>query len=113
MKTKIDKKMNQIVKQINKKMFNDVFKNCFYFQQVSKKRIDNKQYYLYKICDNIQTEREAYLEWITPNSCLIFSAFYELANDFIVKSDFWARYFNNSKDYDKNQDTYLSKRGEN
>ena len=64
-KTKTDKKVNRVIKRINKELREDVFKDRFYFRQVEKARGEcNLQYYLYEMCDKLEPERNYIIPWI-------------------------------------------------
>lgn len=108
-KTREDKKMNRIVKKINKQLREDVFGDRFYIKQVAKQRgYDGLQYYLYEMVDNLEPYRNSYIKggWVWGGSQFAAATFYENINDFIVRSDFWAKYRDDFSWYDPNLDTY-------
>ena len=111
-KTKVDKKINRIVKNINKELEQDVFKNRFWIRQVKKsKGEDNMQYYLYELRDRLEPERNSLLRkgWLWGSSTFLRADFFEEVNDFIIKSDFWAKYFNDASRYSESLDVYKRK----
>ena len=64
-KTKTDKKINRIVRRINKELKEDVFKDRFYLRQVEKTRgVCSSQYYLYEMCDKLEPERNCIIPWL-------------------------------------------------
>ena len=64
-KTKTDKRVNRIVKRINKELREDVFKDRFYLRQVEKARGEcNLQYYLYEMRDQLEPERNYIIPWL-------------------------------------------------
>lgn len=93
MKTKVDKKINRLVKKINKDLAADVFGNRFWLRQYRKtKTNDGFQYYLYELCDREQPERNQLIpEWIWGEGIFTASNLYLPLNDFIVSSDFWSK----------------------
>lgn len=106
-KTKIDRKINRVVRKINKDLREDLFGNRFWIQQVKKSRDeDGLQYYLYMMRDRLEPNRDAYIGWIWGGSMFLASDFYKPINDFIVKSDFWSKYFNDETRYNRKLDTY-------
>ena len=110
MKNKVDRKINRIVKRINKDLSEDVFKDRFWIRQV-KKQIgeDGLRYYLYEMIDREEPERNSYIKWIWGSSPFISSEIYEGINDFIVKSDFWAKYWKDESRYNIKLDNYRAK----
>lgn len=108
-KTKQDKKINRIARELNKELEKDLFKDRFWVHQVKKsKGVDDLQYYLYELCDRLEPERNSIFNcgWLWGGSIFLKSDFFEQMNDFIVKSDFWAKYWNDESRYNRELDTY-------
>lgn len=108
-KTKQDKKMNKITRGLNKQLREDVFKDRFYVRQVAKQRgCDGLQYYLYEMVDTLEPYRNSIVDvgWIWGGSHFAAASLYESINNFIVRSDFWAKYRDDISWYDPNLDTY-------
>lgn len=106
-KTKTDKKVNRKVKAFNKALKKDVFKDRFWVRQYQKTKCDGLNYYLYELVDNLEPERNTVLRgWILGESCLFMSEIWEGMNDFIIKSDFWSKYYNDDTRYNIEMDTY-------
>ena len=64
-KTKTDRRVNKIVRQINKELKEDVFKNRFSLHQLKKVRGEcSSQYYLYEMCDKLEPDRNYIIPWI-------------------------------------------------
>jgi hypothetical protein len=109
-KTKVDKKMNRIVKSINKDLEQDVFKNRFWIRQVKKDRDEvGSQYYLYEMKDRLEPERDSYMSWLWGGSTFVKADFFEAINDFIIKSDFWSIYWKDESRYNRKLDWYRNK----
>lgn len=109
MKNKVDRRINKIVKNVNRKLKTDVFKDRFWIRQVKKaKGEDGLQYYLYEMRDRLEPNRNSIIEkgWLWGESFFLYADFYEAINDFIVRSDFWAKYQNNENSYNKEMDYY-------
>ena len=71
-KTKTDKRVNKIVRQINKKLKEDVFGDRFSLHQLKKARGEcSSQYYLYEMRDQLEPNRNYIIPWIWRR--LIFS----------------------------------------
>ena len=108
-KTKVDKKVNRLVKKINKQLKEDVFKDRFWIRQVQKtKTEDGTQYYLYEMRDRLEPNRNSLVShgWMRGDDLFLASHFYEAINDFIVRSSFWSIYFNDSERYNLDEDYY-------
>ena len=108
-KTNVDKRMNRIVKKINKDLREDLFGDRFWIRQVKKVRSQedkSMQYYLYEMIDRKQPERNSYIDWIWGESHFVVSDLFTAINDFIVRSDFWKDYFKDDTRYDIKLDTY-------
>lgn len=109
MKTKIDKRINNIAKKVNQQLKEDVFGNRFWVKQVRKfKSQDGLQYYLYELRDRLEPERNHIFTcgWLWGGSFFLTADFFEQVNDFIVKSDFWAKYWNDESRYNESLDFY-------
>jgi hypothetical protein len=107
-KNKTDKRINKIVKQINRELKQDVFGDRFWLKQIRKTRVDGLNYYLYELKDRQEPNRDSYTKsWIWGESQFVISSFNESINDFIVRSDFWAKYWNDETKYKKELDIYL------
>ena len=93
MKSKDDKKVNRIVKNLNKALAADVFKDRFTVHQLKKVKEDNYDIarYLYELRDKVEPSRNRLVGWVN-----IYNAsrkiFLEM-NDFIITSDFWKTYW--------------------
>lgn len=94
MKTKTDKKVNRWIRQFNRELRQDVFKNRFEVRQYQKVRHDGESYYLYQLIDNLQPERNYIIyEWIRGGSILSMRRIWEEMNNFIIYSNFWELYW--------------------
>ena len=106
-KTKTDKRVNRVVKCINKELREDVFKDRFSLHQLKKARgIDNMQYYLYEMRDRLEPERNYIIPWVWGDSCFLKTDLLEELNNFIAYSNFWAIYHNNPIQYNENRDYF-------
>lgn len=105
-KSKTDKKVNRLVRNINKQLKADVFRDRFWVRQMQKAKVDGMEYYLYEMKDRLEPNRDSIIAegWIWGGSHFFVSSIYEAMNDFIVKSDFWSKY--NGSYYDKENDDY-------
>ena len=103
-KSKTDKKVNRLVRNINKQLKADVFGDRFWVRQMQKAKVDGMEYYLYEMKDRLEPNRDSIIAegWIWGGSHFFVSSIYEAMNDFIVKSDFWSKY--NGSYYDKEND---------
>lgn len=91
MKSKSDKKVNRLVKSLNRQIHTDVFGDRFSVLQVSKTGYyDCHDYhiYLYRFIDKKQPERN-FEKLFSEGEILIQKALYIDMNEFIVSSDFW------------------------
>ena len=94
MKTKRDKKVNQVVRKLNKQLRKDVFGDRFYVRQVRKTGcIDcpSYHYYLYEFVDTKCPERNR-MEWVSESCVLISMKVHSIMNEFIISSDFWSTF---------------------
>lgn len=100
MKTKWEKKLNNKVKNLNRKLEKDVFGNRFWLKQVRKsKGTDGIFYFMYELRDRVQPERNKLINgWFTEYSIFNFSELVGAMNDFIITSDFWENYKKNKAD---------------
>lgn len=107
-KTKVDKKINKIVRIINRNLKEDVFGDRFWIRQIKKQKSDGMQYYLYEMIDRKHPERNSLVShgWLWGESFFLSADFYEAINDFIVRSDFWADYYDDPKRYCAEMDDY-------
>lgn len=108
-KTKEDKRINKMVRNINKALAQDVFGDRFWIRQVRKtKGEDGLQYYLYEMRDRQEPKRNSLISagWIWGGSFFLYADFYEAINDFIVRSSFWSQYYNDPDRYSFDMDYY-------
>lgn len=93
MKSKTDKKVNKKVRNFNRELKADLFKDRFEVRQYQKARVDGLNYYLYQLIDNLEPERNRVIrEWLWGDSKFFMNKIWEEMNDFIIKSDFWELY---------------------
>ena len=89
-KTRTDKKVNRKVREFNKSLKEDVFKDRFWVRQYQKAQLDGVSYYLYELIDELEPERNRIIrEWIRGESDFFMHRIFEEMSDFIIKSDFW------------------------
>ena len=91
-KTLIDKKVNRVIKKLNKQIKQDVFGNRFEARQLQKSRLNGVTYYMYQLIDNEQPERNTVIPWETGFAITTFHKIEMEMNNFIVNSDFWSKY---------------------
>lgn len=91
MKTNKDKKINRIVRQLNKQLQKDVFGTRFWARQYRKSNKDGITFYMYELCDRLQPERNKICGWYSEFEMLTFRPLHIEINDFIVTSDFWTK----------------------
>ena len=109
MKTKVDKKVNKIVKSINRQLKQDVFKDRFWIRQVQKQKNEyGMQFYLFEMRDRLEPNRNSIIAqgWIWGENRFLVSGLYEAINDFIIRSSFWSKYYNDSSRYNYDLDFY-------
>lgn len=94
MKSKADKKVNRVAKQLNKSLKRDVFGDRFWVRQIKKIKTNDVNYYLYELCDRLQPERNRIIPWETDFALTTFCHLAIEMNNFIIESDFWKRYNN-------------------
>lgn len=92
-KNKTDKKVNRIIKKFNKELREDVFKGRFEVRQLQKARIDDTNYYLYEVRDNLHPENNKIVPWEWGESIFFMNKIWVEMNDLIVHSDFWELYW--------------------
>lgn len=92
MKSNTDKKINSMVKKLNKSLRADVFGNRFDVRQVSKSTADGVRFYIYKLIDNEQPQRNYETNYLTSGEILNLHKLHIEINDFIVYSDFWQKH---------------------
>lgn len=108
MKTKSDKKVNQITKQLNRQLSEDVFGPRFSVRQLKKVGYrDCHEYhaYLFQFQDAVMPERNQ-CEWLSEGEVIISAKLLLLMNTFIVQSDFWKTF--NKEEYFKDKDMCYS-----
>lgn len=96
MKTKDERKVNREIRKFNRTLNADVFKDRFWVRQYQKARVENISYFLFELIDKEQPERNT----IVPTWCTIYDyqrKIYEAMNDFIIKSNFWSKYRENTR----------------
>lgn len=105
-KSKNDKKINRLVKRINRQLKEDVFGDRFWIRQIQKQKVDGVDYYLYEMRDREEPNRNSLIKegWMSGYDFFLAAHFYEAINDFIVKSDFWNKY--NGSLYSEEVDVY-------
>lgn len=92
-KTLMDKKVNRIVKKLNKTLKEDVFGTRFELKQYRKSRFNGIEYYLYEFIDNECPERSGIFDdWLAGIGIIYFHSLHTAMNDFIIQSDFWKKY---------------------
>ena len=101
-KSNIDKKVNRKVKELNKKIAQDVFGNRFWLKQIQKSKVHDYNYYAYELRDREQPNRNRFISgyWIGETSILLFNDLWLEMNNFIIESDFWQKY----KEANKNEE---------
>lgn len=95
MKSKDAKRVNRVVKQLNKSLTSDVFGTRFWLRQNRKSNTQGTTYYLYELCDRLQPERNKLVGWYSEFEIIKFHPLHIEMNDFIVTSDFWVEYSKN------------------
>ena len=99
------KKVNRMVRRLNKQLFADVFGKRFEVRQYQKARANDMDYFLYELRDNEDPSRN----YIIPEWLNVFDAtrkIYWDMNDFIVRSNFWSKYHNKPETYNIEEDSY-------
>lgn len=92
-KNKTDKKVNRMIKKFNKELREDVFKGRFEVRQLQKARVDDMNYYLYEVRDNLHPENNKIVPWEWGESIFFMNKIWREMNDLIVYSDFWKLYW--------------------
>ena len=89
-KSKVEKRINNKIKSLNKNLRNDIFKDRFWVRQFKKSKIDGVDYFMFELIDELQPKRN----YIIPKwySFSVADVFIEM-NNFIVSSDFWEKNF--------------------
>ena len=65
------------------------------------------QYYLYELKDRIEPERDTLIRgWLWGHSVFLRAELFDAVNDFIIRSDFWAKYHNDMSRYSISMDYY-------
>lgn len=92
-KTLADKKVNHLIKSVNRDLYNDVFKDRFWVRQYQKAKVDGISYYLFELCDRLQPERNEVIRgWFNEYEVMSYK-FWDALNNFIIYSDFWKLYW--------------------
>lgn len=92
-RTKLDRKVNKVVRDLNKSLAADVFGNRFEVRQIRKTRGEyDWQYYQYELVDNLEPERNQIISWMSGFEITTFGHLAVYINDFIIRSDFWKLY---------------------
>lgn len=86
------KKVNRNVRKLNRQLKADVFGDRFEARQFKKSRVGEVEYFMYKLIDHVQPERNIIIPWETAFSIYRFNAIWIAMNDFIVSSNFWQEY---------------------
>ena len=103
MKTKSDKRVNRLVRALNRQLEHDVFGNRFFVSQVKKKGCadcHDYHYYLYRFIDTEHPERN-FEQWLSESEILISKKLHFLMNSFVISSDFWETFDKDSYFKDK------------
>lgn len=104
-KSKQAKQVNSIIKKLNRSLQRDVFGNRFYVRQIQKARVGGIDYFRFEMIDNEEPIRNTDIDgWcsVYDVSRKVFWA----VNDFIIYSNFWAKWFNDPDRYDEDKDFY-------
>lgn len=91
MKTNSDKKVNQKIKQLNRRLAKDVFGDRFYVRQIMKSGYRDwheYHFYIYQLCDRKYPNRNKVV-CLNEGEILIRRLLDVEINNFIVESDFW------------------------
>lgn len=92
-KTREAKKVNRVVKKLNKQLVADVFKDRFFIRQLRKTfGCDNVEYFQFELIDKEQPERNQITKWYNSFEICHFVNIHREINDFIVNSDFWEKH---------------------
>lgn len=104
-KSKQAKQVNSIIKKFNRSLQRDVFGNRFYVRQIQKARVDGVDYFRFEMIDNEEPIRNTDIDgW-----CTVYDAgrkVFEAVNNFIIYSNFWAKWFNDPGRYNEDKDFY-------
>ena len=104
-KGKDAKAVNRIAKRLNRSLERDVFGNRFAVRQVCKSKGDGMEWFLYEMIDRKEPKRNSMVHgWL--NVFDVERKLFTEINDFIVRSDFWAEYYNDPARYRADMDTY-------
>ena len=89
MKNKADKKVNKIVRTINKQLAADVFEDRFWIRQAKKSRENDIKYYMFELRDRKQPFRNTLIRgWFSEFSFLYNSI---LSSNLLYDTDFFAK----------------------
>lgn len=104
-KGKDSKKVNRMVRRFNRQLRQDVFGNRFEIRQIQKAKGDGLEWFRFELRDNEDPERNTDVDgWFNVYS--VDWKLFQAMNDFIVRSNFWAKWFNDESRYDKERDFY-------
>ena len=88
-----DRKVKASTKKLNDVLQEDVFGDRFEVRLLEKASEDGITYYQYEMIDHEQPERNRVIRgWLTYWDICSSNKLYIEMNDFIVHSDFWSRY---------------------
>lgn len=93
MKSKTDKKVNRVVKRLNRELKEDVFGDRFWCRQVAKLKADDVEHYIYELKDREDPSRDRVIRgWLSGFEIITFHTLAMEMNDFIVTSNFWEEF---------------------
>ena len=92
-KTLEAKKVNRMIKKLNRSLQKDVYGDRFYCWQIQKSFADGIELFRFKLTDKEQPERNCETRWF--NIYEVEWKVWNEMNDFIVFSDFWKKYREN------------------
>lgn len=93
-KTLYAKRVNQNIKKLNRQIQADVFGDRFFIRQFRKSfGLDGIEYFQYELIDNECPERNYITKWFNYWEITSSYKLWEEMNDFIIKSDFWSKYW--------------------
>lgn len=87
------RKVKENVKKLNQSLREDVFGDRFSVRQIGQCKEEGITYYQYEMLDKEQPERNTIIRgWLTYWDICSSNKLYMEMNDFIIYSDFWSRY---------------------
>lgn len=96
-KTLYAKKVNKNAKKLNRQIMADVFGDRFYCRQYKKAfGEDGIEYFQYEFLDKECPNRNYITYWFNVWEIIRSNKLWEEMNNFIITSDFWSKYKNNS-----------------